>query len=123
MEKTVLNLAFYKFCDLAPVHSLKIELEKLCETHGFMGSLILGYEGINGMLAGEKDNAEAFLADMRALRPAFAEMPIKRSWSEHVPFQRMIIKVKPEIVTMPRPATTSRPSSFATGCALARIWS
>ncbi|CAD7697425.1 unnamed protein product [Ostreobium quekettii] len=100
MEKTVLNLAFYKFCDLAPVHSLKIELEKLCETHGIMGSLILGYEGINGMLAGEKDNAEAFLADMRALRPAFAEMPIKRSWSENVPFQRMIIKVKPEIVTM-----------------------
>lgn len=100
MENRILNLAFYKFCELAPIHALKKEIEGLCDAHEIRGSIILGYEGINGMLAGEEENAEAFLASFRELRPGLSDVRFKRSWSKEIPFQRMIIKVKPEIVTM-----------------------
>ena len=52
------------------------------------------------MLAGEPDAVEAFLAAFVELDAGLEQMPIKRSWSEQVPFKRLVVKIKPEIVTM-----------------------
>ena len=73
---------------------------RVCEEYDLRGSIILGYEGINGMVAGSSEGVEALVERLRAIRPSLSEMPIKRSSSEHVPFEQMKIKVKPEIVTM-----------------------
>lgn len=96
----ILNAAFYMFTDMSPLHDLTSRLETLPGAEHVRGSLILSYEGINGMLASTPEHLEAFLEGLIALRPALTQMPIKRSYSETIPFQKLLIKTKPEIVTM-----------------------
>ncbi len=97
---SILNIAFYQFAPMAPVAAFERTLTEVCDTHDLKGSIILAYEGINGMVAGSPDGVEALITTMRAERPALEEMPIKRSTSETRPFEHIKIKVKPEIVTM-----------------------
>lgn len=95
----VLNLAFYHFVNIKRLSQVKAELQALCDTHHLKGSMILSYEGINGMMAGLEDDARV-LVDFFAQHPDFKTMHVKESWSEEIPFERLLIKVKPEIVTM-----------------------
>lgn len=99
MTNPILNLAFYFFTDLKQINDLRQTLEDVCVAHDLKGSMILSYEGINGMVAGEEANARA-LIDFFKAHPNFSPMHIKESWSEEIPFSRMQIKIKPEIVTM-----------------------
>lgn len=99
MTQPILNLAFYFFADLTRINDLRQTLEQVCAAHHLKGSMILSYEGINGMVAGEEANARALIAFFKE-HPAFGQMPIKESWSETIPFSKMQIKIKPEIVTM-----------------------
>lgn len=96
----ILNAAFYMFTDMSPLHDLTSSLEALPGAEHVRGSLILSYEGINGMLAGQPEHLEPFLEGLVALRPALEAMPIKKSYSRTIPFQKLLIKTKPEIVTM-----------------------
>lgn len=95
----VLNMAFYHFVGLTSLSAVKDELTALCDAHNLRGSMILSYEGINGMMAGQEEDAR-HLIEYFASHPAFEDMRVKESWSEEIPFERLLIKVKPEIVTM-----------------------
>ncbi len=83
--------------------------------HGVKGSLLLAPEGINGTIAGTRQGIDAALAAIRAL-PGCDGLEWKESFVESMPFGRMKVKLKREIVTMGQPdvdplarvATTSR---------------
>jgi UPF0176 protein len=96
----IVNAAFYMFTDMSPLAGLRDELLAHPSTAHIKGSVILSYEGVNGMLAGQAEHIDAFLDALTTARPELAKMPIKRSFSEHVPFQKLLIKTKAEIVTM-----------------------
>jgi UPF0176 protein len=66
------------------------------------GTLLIAHEGINGTIAGP---AEAIEAVLGAIREAFAgaRLEIKFADAEAMPFHRLKVRVKPEIVTMGRP--------------------
>ncbi len=96
----IVNAAFYMFTDMSPLAGLRDELLATPSAAHIKGSLILSYEGINGMLAGTREQIDAFVDALRQARPALENMPIKLSYSEQIPFQKLLIKVKPEIVTM-----------------------
>jgi UPF0176 protein len=66
------------------------------------GTILLTPEGINLFLAGVRESIDAFLEWLRA-DPRFADIEVKESYSEEQPFNRMLVKLKREIITMNHP--------------------
>jgi UPF0176 protein len=64
--------------------------------------MLLADEGINLFVAGAEHHVREFLAWLTA-HDAFGGLPIKESWSADVPFGKLLVKVKPEIIRMNHP--------------------
>ena len=77
--------------------------ESLCSTLawrlGVRGTLLLAHEGINGTIAGPRQGIDEVLSYLRA-DPRLADLEHKESTDDHLPFYRMKVKLKKEIVTM-----------------------
>lgn len=91
--------ALYKFVRLADFRDMREPLLAHCEEHGVKGTLLLAEEGINGTIAGPEDGIRAVLARLHA-DPRLADLVHKESWAPRMPFYRMKVKLKREIVTM-----------------------
>ena len=98
----ILNAAAYKFVTLAELPRLRANLHERALGLGLKGTILLAPEGINLFLAGAGDGLEAFLAFLLADR-RFAGMPVKRSDSAEQPFNRLLVKIKREIIALRRP--------------------
>jgi len=90
--------AFYKFVRLSDLAETREALLAVCEAHGIKGTMLLAPEGINGTVAGSLQAIDMLEAYLRA-DPRFAGLDSKRSTAGAEPFQRLKIKIKPEIVT------------------------
>ena len=91
--------ALYRFARLENCADLRTPLERLCLAHGIRGTLLLAPEGINGTIAGTGEGIAAVLAHLRAL-PDCAALDVKFSAAAAMPFHRMKVRLKREIVTM-----------------------
>ena len=60
--------------------------------------MLLAPEGINCFLSGLETDVQAWLDDLQA-DPRFAGLEVKRSYSEYVPFKRLRVRIKKEIVS------------------------
>lgn len=94
--------ALYHFTRFADPAALRGPLLEACLSHGVRGSLLLAVEGINGTIAGSRGGIDAVLAHIRAL-PGCADLDWKESPAERMPFGKMKVKLKREIVTMGQP--------------------
>jgi len=94
--------ALYHFTRFEDHKALQGPLQDVCDAGGVKGSLLLAYEGINGTIAGPRAGIDAALAYIRAL-PGCAGFEHKESFTDTMPFLRMKVKLKKEIVTMGQP--------------------
>lgn len=94
--------ALYHFTCFPDPAALRAPLIDLCTQQGVKGSLLLAQEGINGTIAGPPAGIAAVLAHLRAL-PGCAALEHKESFAAEMPFGRMKVKLKREIVTMGKP--------------------
>jgi UPF0176 protein len=94
--------ALYKFAPLDDPAALRQPLLDLCQRHQLCGTLLVAREGINGTIAGEAQQLNAVIAQLRAL-PGCANLDVKYSAALERPFKRMKVRVKREIVTMKAP--------------------
>jgi len=99
-------LALYKFVSLPDAEALKPELALFCCARKIRGTFILAPEGINGTVAGTPEAIDALMewlgtSPLWAGRLAGAEA--KFSWADEMPFLRMKVRLKPEIVTLRAP--------------------
>jgi UPF0176 protein len=94
--------ALYRFTQFDDPAALQGPLARLCCSLGVKGTLLLAREGINGTIAGTDDAIEAVLAHIRAL-PGCADLAPKTAWAEAMPFHRMKVRLKKEIVTLGLP--------------------
>ncbi len=92
----------YRFSRIADPAPVRAELEALCRAGGVRGTLLVAHEGLNGTIAGTAAAVEAVLAGIRAL-PGFAGLEVKDSTAAVMPFHRLKVRIKPEIVTMGQP--------------------
>ena len=104
---TVTVVALYHFTEFADPDALRGPLLALCEANGIRGTFLLASEGINGTIAGQEPGIAAVLAHLRAL-PGCADLDWKRSTAEEMPFRRLKVRLKAEIVTMGQPNTNPR---------------
>ncbi|GGO97019.1 rhodanese-related sulfurtransferase [Stakelama pacifica] len=94
--------ALYRFARFPDPAALRAPLLQLCLDRGVRGTLLLAGEGINGTIAGAPDAIDAVIAHIRAL-PDCADLDVKYSGAEAMPFDRMKVRLKREIVTMGEP--------------------
>jgi UPF0176 protein len=91
--------ALYHFARFERFASVREPLQALCDENGVKGTLLLAREGINGTIAGRDAGVAAVLAHLRA-QPEFAGLEHKQSRASKMPFLRMKVRLKKEIVTM-----------------------
>ena len=94
--------ALYHFTRISDPDALRAPLLALCRERGVKGALLLAGEGVNGTIAGPRDGIDAVLAHLRAW-PGCAGLEHKEARAETMPFGRMKVKLKREIVTMGQP--------------------
>lgn len=94
--------ALYQFTPFADHAALRTPLLEQCRRHGVKGTLLLAHEGINGTIAGSDAGIAAVLAHIRGL-PGCAALEAKFSRAAAMPFHRMKVRLKAEIVTMGQP--------------------
>lgn len=94
-----LTAALYKFVELSDFAQLRAPLLACCEENQVVGTILLAEEGINGTIAGTPESIYAVLAFLRS-DSRFADLVHKESYSEKLPFYRLKVRLKREIVTM-----------------------
>jgi UPF0176 protein len=99
--------ALYRFTPFPDPAALRGPLLTACEAADVKGTLLLATEGINGTIAGPRAGIDAVLAHIRAL-PGCADLDWTESTAEMMPFGRMKVRLKREIVTMGVPGTDPR---------------
>lgn len=92
-------IAFYKFVALADPAALQQPLREGLEALGVKGTVLLALEGVNGTIAGPDQNMGAALALLKDL-PGCADLDSKASTARDMPFLRLKVRLKQEIVTM-----------------------
>ncbi len=94
--------ALYQFTRFDNPEAIQRPLAALCDANGVKGTLLLAPEGINGTIAGSTAAIETVLAHIRGL-PGCADLDVKHSHAATMPFYRMKVRLKREIVTMGEP--------------------
>ncbi len=92
-------VALYCFAPLPHYESLREPLAKLCCASGIKGTLLLAAEGINGTVAGTAQAIEKLVGHITAI-PGLGQPELKYSHAAEMPFHRMKVRLKREIVTM-----------------------
>jgi UPF0176 protein len=94
----IVNIAAYHFTPIAQPDALASFVRALAERLDLLGSVLVAEEGINLFLAGPAEAIDAFLAELRAGQSGLDDMVVKRSTSARVPFARLKVKRKREII-------------------------
>ena len=102
MSQRILNLSAYAFVALPDAAALRGWLHDQADARGLKGTVLLAGEGINLVVAGAPEPLREWLALLRG-DSRFAALDVKESWSEHLPFRHLRVKVKREIIRMNQP--------------------
>lgn len=102
---SIVIAAFYKFVELPDFKERQRPLRDFCLSQEVKGSILLAAEGINGTIAGSRSGIDAVLAHLRQ-EAAFASLTHKESLADFMPFSRMKVRLKKEIVNLGRPDIT-----------------
>ena len=95
----IIVAALYHFAKLDHYRAMREPLQQFCIGHGIKGSLLLADEGINGTVAGSREDIDALLVHLRS-DARLQGLEHKESAATTWPFYRMKVKLKKEIVTL-----------------------
>jgi len=97
------NIAAYRFVRIADVDAVAARITDLCRAQDLLGTVLVSPEGINIFLAGSDAGIAAFLTALQS-DTRFAGLEVKYSRSAFVPFGRLRVKRKAEIITYRDPS-------------------
>ncbi len=90
---------FYKFVTISEIEAIRAQILAFCRKNKVKGTIILAKEGINGTIAGSSQAIATVLSYLRTI-PGLADLEHKESTSQKLPFVRLKVKIKSEIVTL-----------------------
>lgn len=93
----ITNISCYKFASLTDLKALRERLLAFCKEHALKGTILISTEGINFFIAGERTNVDALVDVLRKI-PGLEDLAPKYSFNEHQPFNRMLVRIKKEII-------------------------
>jgi UPF0176 protein len=92
-------LALYQFTYFENLLGLQKSLKSICENSAVLGSLLIAPEGINGTIAGDELGIASVLSFIESL-PGCSELERKFSCADKMPFLKLRVRIKKEIVSM-----------------------
>ena len=98
-EQNSTVLLYYYFVEIDDPEKLASQQRFLCQKHALKGRILIAPEGINGTIAGSKEATQAYQEAMHS-DPRFESMEFKISQHDGMPFQKLMVKTRPEIVTL-----------------------
>lgn len=98
MSNTVV-CALYRFVTLDNYQQIQAPLLKVMQANNVKGTLLLAHEGINGTVAGSRENINILISWLKS-DPRLSNLTTKESFTRENPFYRTKVKLKKEIVTM-----------------------
>lgn len=101
-DKPYVNISAYKFVTFDDTAEKRPEFLAKCQSLNLKGTILLTPEGINMFLAGLRHEIDAYM-DWLHTDPRFADVVAKESFSDSQPFTKLLVKLKPEIITMRMP--------------------
>ncbi len=107
--KKIKILAFYKFTSFADLPTLKLSLFDYCEANKVVGTVLIAQEGLNGTVAGYENDIDKVLVFLQNLSGC-KDLEYKFSFAFKLPFLKLRVRLKTEIVTMGKPEV--RPSQL-----------
>ncbi|MCC5811489.1 MAG: rhodanese-related sulfurtransferase [Ectothiorhodospiraceae bacterium] len=99
---TISVATFYRFVPLDGLLLLQSRLRERCQALGLKGTVLLAAEGINATLCGDRPALESLLADLAA-DARFDQLQPRWSETGQMPFGKLRVRLKREIVTLGRP--------------------
>lgn len=99
MSSTISVLLYYKFVDIKDPAFEVMQHKLVCAGIGLKGRILIAEEGINGTVAGTRAQLKQYTDYMDA-HPLFKDIVFKRSFAGKMPFPKLIVKRRPEIVTL-----------------------
>lgn len=94
---TITNISTYRFTPMSGLKELREALIRDCRNWDLKGTILLSTEGINLFVAGAGDDVDRLMAKLHAL-PGLEGLEPKVSLSDHQPFNRMLVRIKKEII-------------------------
>jgi len=91
--------ALYRFVAFDAPEELQPHIQAQCAAGSIKGTILLAHEGINGTVAGKPSDIDALITFLRDI-PGCAELDVKYSFAKEMPFYRMKVRIKKEIVTL-----------------------
>ncbi len=98
-DRKISVAALYRFARWPGFASHRERLLEVAQANGVRGTLLLAAEGINGTIAGARSGIDSLVTAIRAI-PELDDIDIKFSAAGEMPFGRMKVRLKREIVTM-----------------------
>lgn len=94
--------AFYLFVKIEDPEKMVADLKELLDELELSGSILVAHEGINGMLAAEGADLDAFWKALATEErfAAIAPTTYKRTWADELPFNKRKVRLKKEIVPL-----------------------
>lgn len=99
MSSNIFVLLYYKFTEVPNSKFEAIQHKLVCNGIGLKGRILIGEEGINGTVAGTRAQLKQY-TDYMDSHPIFGNIIFKRSSAARMPFPKMIVKYRDEIVTL-----------------------
>ena len=99
MAQRVKNIAGYRFVDLPDRDGLIPVFQSVCDDAGLKGTVLVAPEGINFFLAGSDEGLERFVNHLER-DGRFQGVPLKVSFTDYQPFNRMNVRRKQEIISV-----------------------
>ncbi len=101
-DRPVVITAFYKFVAMPDFVEFRDALLDVCDRAGMRGSILLAPEGINGTVAASREATDEVFGWIRS-DERLSDLEVKESYDDELPFRRMKVRLKKEIVTFRQP--------------------
>ena len=99
IKEKIFIYTFYRFKNLINIKAIKLKLDKSLKNKLILGTVLLANEGINGTISGTQKDINDFITLIRKILK-IKKLSIKLSQNKFIPFYRLKIRLKKEIVTI-----------------------
>ena len=100
-------ISFYQYTHLADPEQLRDQLKEYCHNNQILGRILIGKEGLNGAVCGEKNQVEKF-KQFLTQNPLFSHLTFREQDTETNAYHKLVIKVRQEICAFGAPVDVAK---------------
>jgi UPF0176 protein len=106
-------ILFYKFIDIEDPEGFADGQREFCRKEGLRGKLLVAREGINGSFAGTPEQMERYKNFLTSIE-GFSDVNFKEETASFLPFRKLIVRVKKEIIRLEKDVDMRRRGKYIT---------